>query len=144
MDKPNVAVVGYGFAGRCFHAYLVGLADGLNLYGIVTSRAEARAQIERDLKIKTFAHFEEALNDPQVDLVVLATPNDLHASQAIAAMEAGKDVVSEKPMTRFIAEGRAVADAEKRYGRVYQVGTYGRFGEGNVDRIECDEQAGGQ
>ena len=43
MDKPNVVVVGYGFAGRCFHAYLVGLADGLNLYGIVTSRADARA-----------------------------------------------------------------------------------------------------
>jgi len=40
---------------------------------------------------------------------------------SIAAMEAGKDVVSEKPMTRFISEGRAVADAEKRFGRVFQV-----------------------
>ena len=36
MEKPNVVVIGYGFAGRCFHAYLVGLADGLNLYGIAT------------------------------------------------------------------------------------------------------------
>ena len=44
------------------------------------------------------------------------------------AMEAGKDVLCEKPMTRFIAEGRAVAEAEKRYGRIFQVGTYGRFG----------------
>jgi predicted dehydrogenase len=44
-------------------------------------------------------------------------------------MEAGKDVLCEKPMTRFIAEGRAVADAEKRYKRIFQVGTFGRFGQ---------------
>ena len=42
-------------------------------------------------------------------------------------MEAGKDVLCEKPMTRFIAEGRAVAEAEKRFNRIYQIGTYGRF-----------------
>ena len=121
MDKPNVAVVGYGFAGRCFHAYLVGLADGLNLYGIVTSRAEARAQIERDLKIKTFAHFEEALNDPQVDLVVLATPNDLHASQAIAAMEAGKHVVTDKPLCLNLQEADAMLEASRRCDRLFSV-----------------------
>ena len=44
-----------------------------------------------------------------------------HALISIAAMEAGKDVLCEKPMTRFIAEGRAVADAEKRYNRIFQV-----------------------
>jgi predicted dehydrogenase len=42
-------------------------------------------------------------------------------------MEAGKDVLCEKPMTRFIAEGQAVADAAKRYGRIFQIGTFGRF-----------------
>jgi hypothetical protein len=43
-------------------------------------------------------------------------------------MEAGKDVLCEKPMTRFIGEGRTVAEAERRYGRVWQVCTFGRFG----------------
>ena len=38
MSKPRVAVIGYGYAGRCFHTYLVGLADGLELYGVATSR----------------------------------------------------------------------------------------------------------
>jgi hypothetical protein len=45
-------------------------------------------------------------------------------------MAAGKDVVCEKPMTKFIAEGRAVVEAERRYNRVFQIGTYGRFGTG--------------
>jgi len=63
-----------------------------------------------------------------IDVVAIATPPHWHALISIAAMEAGKDVLCEKPMTRFIAEGRAVAEAEKRYNRIFQVGTYGRFG----------------
>ena len=86
MDKPKVVVVGYGYAGRCFHTYLVGLAGQLELYGVVTSRPEARAQVQSQLGVKTFARFEEVLEDPAVDLVVLATPNDLHAPQAIQAL----------------------------------------------------------
>ncbi|MCH2364656.1 MAG: Gfo/Idh/MocA family oxidoreductase [Planctomycetes bacterium] len=75
-----------------------------------------------------YTDFRRVLERKDIDVVAIATPPHWHALISIAAMEAGKDVVSEKPMTRFIAEGRAVADAEKRYGRVYQVGTYGRFG----------------
>ncbi len=86
MKKPNVVVIGYGFAGRCFHSYLVGLADGLNLYGIATSREDARAEIQEKLGVQTFADFDTVLADPAVDLVVLATPNDLHAPHAIQAM----------------------------------------------------------
>ena len=108
MSRPNVVVVGYGFAGRCFHTYLVGLADGLNLYGVVTSRQEAQADIQARLGVKTFAHFAEALEDPQVDLVVLATPNDLHAPQAIQAMAAGKHVVTDKPISLNVAQADAM------------------------------------
>jgi len=75
-----------------------------------------------------YTDFRRVLERKDIDVVAIATPPHWHALISIAAMAAGKDVVSEKPMTRFIAEGRAVADAEKRYGRVYQVGTYGRFG----------------
>lgn len=55
------------------------------------------------------------------------------------------DVLCEKPMTRFIAEGRAVARAAKRYNRVFQIGTYGRFGaSGNADDIQTHKlMAGG-
>jgi hypothetical protein len=76
----------------------------------------------------TYTDFRRVLERKDIDLVAIATPPHWHALISIAAMEAGKDVLCEKPMTRFIAEGRAVAEAEKRYGRIFQIGTFGRFG----------------
>jgi scyllo-inositol 2-dehydrogenase (NADP+) len=121
MQKPNVVVVGYGFAGRCFHTYLVGLAEGLNLYGVVTSRPAAQKAVAEGLGVKVFGRFEEVLQDREVDLVVLATPNDLHAPQAIQAMEAGKHVVTDKPMCLNLAEADAMLAAAKRTGRLLSV-----------------------
>ncbi len=77
-----------------------------------------------------FTDYRRLLERKDIEIVAIATPPGWHALISIAAMESGKDVVCEKPMTRFIAEGRAVAEAEKRFGRIYQVGTYGRFGGG--------------
>jgi len=76
-----------------------------------------------------YTDFRRVLDRKDIDVVAIATPPHWHALISIAAMEAGKDVLCEKPMTRFIAEGRAVAEAEKRYKRVFQVGTFGRFGQ---------------
>jgi scyllo-inositol 2-dehydrogenase (NADP+) len=121
MDRSKVVVVGYGFAGRCFHTYLVGLASQLQLYGVVTSRPEARVQIQSQLGVKVFGRFEEALADPAVDLMVLATPNDLHASQAIQALEAGKHVVTDKPMSLSIAEADAMIAASRKSGKLLSV-----------------------
>jgi predicted dehydrogenase len=75
-----------------------------------------------------YTDFRRVLERKDIEVVAIATPPHWHALISIAAMEAGKDVLCEKPMTRFIAEGRAVANAEKRYGRIFQVGTFGRFG----------------
>jgi predicted dehydrogenase len=74
-----------------------------------------------------YTDFRRVLERKDIDVVAIATPPHWHALISISAMEAGKDVLCEKPMTRFIAEGRAVAAAAKRYGRIFQVGTYGRF-----------------
>jgi len=77
---------------------------------------------------KPYADFRRLLERDDIDVVSVATPPHWHALLTIAAMEAGKDVLCEKPMTKFIAEGRAVVNAAKRYGRVFQIGTSGRFG----------------
>jgi len=74
-----------------------------------------------------YTDFRRVLERKDIDVVAIATPPHWHALISIAAMEAGKDVLCEKPMTRFIAEGRAVAETEKRTGRIFQVGTFGRF-----------------
>ena len=75
-----------------------------------------------------YTDYRKVLERKDIDVVAIATHPGWHALISIAAMEAGKDVLCEKPMCRFIAEGRAVAEAEKRFGRIFQIGTYGRFG----------------
>jgi myo-inositol 2-dehydrogenase / D-chiro-inositol 1-dehydrogenase len=74
-----------------------------------------------------YTDFRRVLERKDVDVVAIATPPHWHALISIAAMEAGKDVLCEKPMTRTIAEGRGVAEAARRYGRIFQIGTFGRF-----------------
>jgi myo-inositol 2-dehydrogenase/D-chiro-inositol 1-dehydrogenase len=81
---------------------------------------------EADNKTR-YTDFRRVLERKDIDVVAIATPPHWHALISIAAMQAGKDVLCEKPLTRTIAEGRAVVEAEKRYGRIVQVGTYGRY-----------------
>ena len=70
--------------------------------------------------------FRRVLDRTGIDVIHVATPPHWHALITLAAMQAGKDVFCEKPMTRFIREGRAVADAARRYGRIVMHNTYGR------------------
>ena len=74
-----------------------------------------------------YSDFRRLLERKDIDVISVATHPGWHALISIAAMEAGKDVLCEKPMTRFIAEGRAVAEAERRFARVFQLGTAGRL-----------------
>ncbi len=60
---------------------------------------------------------------PDIDAVLIATGDHWHAMASILAMRAGKDVYTEKPSCMTIAEGRAVVETARRYGRVYQTGT---------------------
>ena len=76
----------------------------------------------------TYTDFRRVMDRQDIDAVAIGTPPHWHALISIAAMQSGKDVVCEKPLTRFIGEGRAVVEAEQRYGRIIQVGTYGRYG----------------
>lgn len=121
IDPVGTAIVGYGYAGRCFHSYLVPLAPGLALKGVVSSRPEARRDIAERLGVRAWERFEDALDDPGVELVVLATPNDLHAPQAIAALEAGRHVVTDKPMCLDGAQADAMLAAARQSGRLLSV-----------------------
>ncbi len=82
-----------------------------------------------------YTDFRRVLERKDIDVVAIATHPGWHALISIAAMEAGKDVVCEKPMCRFIAEGRAVAEAEKRFGRVFQIERKGGYAANKVRKI---------
>jgi myo-inositol 2-dehydrogenase/D-chiro-inositol 1-dehydrogenase len=94
----------------------------------VDQRRLARVVQQAGPQCQGYQDFRRVMDRRDVDVVAIGTPPHWHALVSIAAMESGKDVLCEKPMTRFIAEGRAVVEAERRYGRIFQIGTYGRFG----------------
>ena len=78
-----------------------------------------------------YTDFRRVMERKDIDVVAIATPPHWHALVTIAAMQSGKDVLCEKPMTRFIAEGRAVVEAERRYKRIFQIGIFYRYGTQN-------------
>jgi hypothetical protein len=78
-------------------------------------------------KVARYVDFRQVMEQKDIALVCIATPPHWHALICIAAAQAGKDIFCEKPMTKFIAEGRAVVNAVERYNVVFQIGTFGRF-----------------
>lgn len=67
--------------------------------------------------------FREVLANPAVDAVMISTPDHWHAYMAVAAAKAGKDVALEKPISLSVREGRAIADAMKKHGRIFRTDT---------------------
>ena len=111
----NAAVVGYGYAGRSFHSYLIGLADGLSLYAIATrdpERQQAAAAEHPGVKVR--AEIDDVLGDDQVDLVVIATPHYTHKDLSVRAMDAGKHVVTDKIMAMNAAEAAEMIAVSRR------------------------------
>ena len=132
-DSFGAALVGCGGRGG-------GTFSSLSSTHKLNIRSLARCDVKYVGKAdnKTiYTDFRRVMERKDIDIIAIATPPHWHALISIAAMQAGKDVLCEKPMTRVIAEGRAVVNAAKRYGRIFQVGTYGRFG---MDRSANNRQ----
>lgn len=123
MSSPSpiqVALVGYGFVGKTFHAPLITATPGLDLHTVISSDpAKVRADFPEVAVVA--ADLIRALNDPDINLVVIATPDALHAEQAHAALAAGKHVVIDKPFAVRLDEARAVADHARKVNRTVTV-----------------------
>jgi predicted dehydrogenase len=76
--------------------------------------------------VTAYTDYRELLANPDIDAVVISTPDHWHALQTIHAVEAGKDVYLQKPASLTIAEGRAVSNAVHRTGRIFQIGSQQR------------------
>lgn len=119
-EEIGVGIVGFGLSGGVFHLPLVVVVDGLRVAGIVarTNENAARAacpyaRIVRDLS--------DLLLDNAVDLVVIASPNGTHAGLATQALEAGRDVVIDKPFAISAREAEGVMELAEKRGRVLTV-----------------------
>lgn len=94
-----------------------------------------------DGNVKKYSDFRKLLEDKNVDAVCISTPDHWHALQTIAALEAGKDVYVEKPLTINISEGRAMVNAQKKTDRVVAVGL-NRRGSSIYQNLSKELQAG--
>lgn len=105
-----------------------------DVYDVKRQRFERRVKkaydkLGRKTTVKTYEDFQEILARPDVDAVVIATPDHAHAYMAIAACRAGKDVYLEKPLTFTIKEGQELVKAVRENNRIMQVGSQQRSSE---------------
>ena len=115
----NVAVVGYGGMGG-WHTRRLQEIPEVHLAGVYDILPE-RNQAAEEVGIHAYSSYEELLADPNVDVVTVAIPNDAHKDVCIQAMEAGKLVISEKPVTTSSAILEEMIAASERTGSVFTV-----------------------
>ena len=117
--KKNLAIVGYGGQGA-WHANWAMKSDVVSLAGIFDI-AQKRVQAAKDNGIHTYASREELLADPKVDIVLCATPNDVHKEIVIAALNAKKHVICEKPVALSVGDFDDMVAAAKANGVFFTV-----------------------
>ncbi|MET0234811.1 MAG: Gfo/Idh/MocA family oxidoreductase [Kibdelosporangium sp.] len=115
-SDSRVGILGYGIAGRVFHAPLVSATPGLTLAAIVTRSPQRQQQAAAENPgVQILGDAAELFQSP-IDLVVVATPNRTHVPLALTAIEAGIPVVVDKPFARTSAEARQVIEAARERG----------------------------
>ncbi|RYZ89541.1 MAG: oxidoreductase, partial [Moraxellaceae bacterium] len=104
---------------KVFHAPLISAEPQLNLHTVLQRSSESALEDYPNIKIAK--SLDDILADQNVDLVVVNTPNELHYSMTKAALLAGKHVVTEKPFTLSIAEGKELVELAKQQGKTLAV-----------------------
>ena len=114
--KKNLVVIGYGGMGT-WHTQHALKSDVVELVGIYDIKEE-KCALARERGIFAYDSLEAVLNDPKVDLVTVAIPNDSHKEVVIKALEAGKNVICEKPVAMNLAELDEMIAAAEKSGKV--------------------------
>lgn len=140
-EKLGVAVVGVRGRGAEHLSAFAGRKDTEVLYVCDPDEEVGRQRVADVLKKqgrapKWVRDFREALDDKRVNLVSTATPNHWHSLVAIWAMQAGKDVYVEKPVSHNVSEGRRVVETARKYQRICQAGTQCRSMLGSIQAID--------
>ena len=150
-DRIGIGCIGIGGNGVGHLSRYLGASDTqvVAVCDVDTDKrveAEERANKRYADKIKSGAYkgvgayndFRDLLARQDVDAVVITTPDHWHAVIAIAAAKAGKDIFCEKPLSLTIGEARAMVNAARRYGRVFQTGSQQRSGHAGRFRFACE------
>lgn len=118
-DAIRVGLIGYGYASKTFHAPLISGTPGMMLAAVASS--DENKVLADWPAMPVVSGPERIFNDPNIDLVVIPTPNDTHFPLAKAALEAGKHVVVDKPFTVTLSQARELEALAKSGGRLLSV-----------------------
>ena len=118
--KLGFALIGCGVAAG-FHARAIEGFDDISLQGVYDHYRVGAEKFSENYNTKCYENLEELLTDPSVDAICICTPSGLHAGQAVAALEAGKHVLIEKPLAITAEEGLRVVKAAEKSGRTVDV-----------------------
>src|SRR5215203_6069451 len=142
-DQVNIAAIGINGMGWANVTSALKVA-GVNLVAlcdvdknVLDKRMADLAKLKVDAgKIKTYTDYRKLLEQKDIDVVIIGTPDHWHALIMIAACQAGKDVYVEKPVGNSIGECRAMVAAQKRYNRVVQAGQWQRSQQHFKDAVD--------
>ncbi|HLY63165.1 MAG TPA: Gfo/Idh/MocA family oxidoreductase [Terriglobia bacterium] len=127
-DRVNIGFIGVGIRGHILTNAAIATGQANLVVACDTYQGHLdRSKETTDGKIDTcFCQYKSVLDRKDIDAVVIATPDHWHLPMALAALDAGKDVYIEKPMTHRIEDGPKIIAAARRHNRVVQVGSQGR------------------
>jgi predicted dehydrogenase len=124
----RIGLVGVGAAAQINHIPALKKIEGLEVAALCDRDPEKTARVAQKFGIpRTYQRFEEMLSDDGIDAVDICTPNFLHAPMAMAALEADKDVLCERPLARSADEAVAMAKAARKADRVLMCAVQHRF-----------------
>lgn len=119
MKKINIALAAFGMSGKVFHAPLLSRHKGFFLSKIVERSKEEVKTIYPE--VKSVKKFENLLEDKDVEMIVVNTPDDTHYQYASEAIKAGKHVILEKPFVRNVEDGEKLIVLARKYDRILSV-----------------------
>lgn len=120
MNEPiRVGIAGLGRSGWGIHAQgCAAMPEQFQVVAAMDFEAERRADVEKKFGARTFDSFDGLIGDPNVELVVVSTPNFLHREHVVRAAEAGKHVLCEKPFGVTTADANAMIEAARKAGKI--------------------------
>ncbi|MFT5498719.1 MAG: putative dehydrogenase, partial [Kiritimatiellia bacterium] len=127
-ETVRVAIIGVRGKGRQ-HMQMFKAMAGVQVVALCDPDRQILAERAKELddpKAKLHTDLRRVMDDPEIDAVVIATPNHWHALATVWACQAGKDVYVEKPVSYTIHESQQMIAAARKYGRIIQSGTQRR------------------
>lgn len=132
MNKLKIGLVGCGLIGR--HQYVPGIKNSKNaeLIGVTASSLQNAEKFASEMQIpKTYSNFHHMIADPEIEAVIIATPNHLHYQQVLDAASAGKHILCEKPMALNLSQAKEMVENCKKNSVTFMIAQHLRYKEVN-------------